>query len=148
MSFFMRHKFLLILIALFAFYWYKNPPHRIGFAHKGVAIYNRIPVTFFDLYIGPDQKLRIEDNLSDPWVINNWVENQLDDYKQLGKKRFTLFLGTGFDSSKGLSLSDTVVNKLYGLDISLRRSSSQDAIRNYNACLDSGNTAALLLKVK
>jgi hypothetical protein len=148
MSFVIRHKFILIFIALFAFYWYKNPPHRIGFAHKGIAVYNRIPVTFFDLYIGPDQKLHIEDNLGDPLVINNWIENQLHDYKELGKKRFTLFLGTGFDSTPGFKLSDTVVNKLYGLDIHLRQSSSRDAIRDYNACLDSGYTAALLLKVK
>jgi len=148
MSWLFRHKFFTLLIIAVVVYWLKNPADQFGFFRKGCAIYNKIPVLFFDCYVTPAGKLHLESDLSVSTNITYWIDNHLTLDDGNGKKNNLLLIGTGYNGEKKVTLSSEQVRNLRGRQIDIKYLGSAEAIAKYNSLKANGERAAILLKVK
>jgi hypothetical protein len=143
-TFLWKHKiFSLLLIAAVA-YFFVNPSGKFGYARKNLVIYNRLPVSFFDLSISaggstqPLEDLNKKDALMDFFIE---LSHKPDDENVL------LIVGTGFDRPS-FQLSDDKAASLEGKNINVRQLPSREAVKLYNASISQGRKTALLLCIK
>jgi hypothetical protein len=143
-TFLWKHKiFSLFLIAVIA-YFFVNPSHKFGFNQKNLVIYNRLPVSFFDLSISADgsaqplEDLNKKDALTDFFID---LSHKPDDENVL------LIVGTGFDRPF-FQLSDDKAVSLEGKNVNVNQLPSREAIKLYNATVDQGKKVAMLLCIK
>jgi hypothetical protein len=143
-TFLWNHKiFSLFLIAGIA-YFFVNPSHKFGYCQKNLVIFNRLPVSFFDLSISADgSALPIEDL--------NKKDILTDFFFELSRKpddeNVQLIVGTGFDRPS-FQLGDDMAVSLEGRNVGVRQLPSREAVKLYNACVDKGKKVALLLRIK
>lgn len=148
MSWLFKHKVLLFLLTAFLFYWIKNPAEGFGIFRKGIAVYNKKPILFFDCYISPTGKLHLESDLSKPENIAYWINNHLTLDGKDGEKVNKLIIGTGFDSVQSLSFSNQHRDLLQNRSLALEYYPSKYAVERYTSLQQQQVPCALLLKVK
>lgn len=148
MSWLLRHKFITLFIIAATLYWLKNPDDGFGFFRKGCAIYNRIPVLFFDCYVTPAGKLHLESDLSRPPNITYWIENHLTLVDENGKQNTALIIGTGFSGEKAVTLTSDQLRILRERKLTIEYLGSEEAIAKFNSLNELGTRAAILLRVK
>jgi hypothetical protein len=146
MSFFWRHKFLSLFLISIIFFLLCNPKQRFGITKQGLVVFNRIPVAFFDIYIDPDGKLHLVEDLSKQKCFDDFVRDKIAIRKK-NNRVVSLFVGTGFDSSV-FSIEPNQENFFRDIGFKVRQVSSLRAVQLYNTNRDSGRTAAILLRVK
>jgi len=146
MTFFFRHKFFTLLFILFIWYWFYNPANRIGLARKGIVVYNRFPIFLFDLYINPDGKMVLLEDLNKEQSDGYWYKTHFT-AKSSENKRTTFIVGTGFDSTEFV-LNYNLVQKIQAQNILVKQMPSPEAIKQYNNMRDSLNSVSILLKIK
>ena len=143
-TFLWNHKiFSLFCIAIIAFFFI-NPAHKFGYGQKNLVIFNRLPVSFFDLSISaggsaaPLEDINMKDALTD---FFRELSNKPNDENVL------LIVGTGFDRPS-FRLSDDQAVSLEGGNINVTQIPSRQAVKLYNASVDQGKKVALLLCIK
>jgi hypothetical protein len=108
------------------------------------VIFNRLPVSFFDLSISvKGAAMPLED-------INN-KDALADFFGELSGKpddeNVFLIVGKGFDSHLFV-LSDEKTISLEGRNITVKQVPSKEAVSLYNSSVDQGRKTALLLAIK
>lgn len=146
MSFFIRHKFLSIFIILAISYWHYNPAKKFGIVNKYVIVYNRIPVADFDFYVNSSGDIFFEDNLTLKTSLQYWYNNHFSN-EISGTKLVKLFIGTGFEKT-AFSLDREILDNLQKQRIYILLAPIPDAIKQYNASIDSGFSSAILISHK
>ncbi len=146
MVFFWRHKILSLIIMILVFYWFYNPAGRFGIARQNFVVYNRIPVSFFDLFVKPDGGMAVELDLREKANVKYWFDNHLPSDK-ITNTDLTLLVGTGFDSAV-FELDKEMISVLRKRRIITRQMPSGDAVAAYNKMKEIGKPVAVLLKVK
>ena len=140
-TFLWNHKiFSLILIAIGA-YFFVNPSHKFGYSQ---VIFNRLPVSFFDIAISADGSARpIEDLNKKDILADFFIElcHKPDD------ENVQLIVGTGFDRPS-FQLSDDKAASFEGRNINVRQLPSRKAVALFNESVDQGKKVALLLSIK
>lgn len=143
-TFFWKHKiFSLFLIGVCA-YFFVNPAHKFGYCQKNLVIFNRLPVSFFDLSISvKGAAMPLED-------INN-KDALADFFSELSGKpddeTVFLIVGTGFKSPLFV-LPDEKTVSLESRNITVKQVPSKEAVGLYNSSMDQGRKTALLLAIK
>lgn len=148
MGFFWRHKLLSLFLAAAIFYWFKNPAGRFGYVQKDFVVYNRVPVTGFDLYINVKGGMFLESDLKNQNNIKYWYDNHSPCHvAETPSSPVTLYVGTGFEKNT-LKLSDTICANLRKINYKTRHVPSLEAIKLYNADRDSGRQSAILIYLR
>jgi hypothetical protein len=144
-TFLWKHKiFSLFLIAAIA-YFFVNPAGKFGYCQKNLVIFNRLPVSFFDLCISaggsalPLEDLNKKDALTDFFTD---LSHKPDDENVL------LIVGTGFGQPHFRLSDDRAASLESGGNITVRQLPSREAAKLYNASVDQGKKVALLLCIK
>ncbi|MBN1760696.1 MAG: hypothetical protein JW863_20375 [Chitinispirillaceae bacterium] len=143
-----KHKLVLVLGIVAVAYWFYNPADRFGYVRKGLIVYNRIPVAFFDCYIDPDGKLFLESDLSVPNNQNYWFEQHFSNYQNhTPNTAIPLYIGTGFDGAKQFHPNEEMLRKcrIRGFEPAIM--SSGAAITRFNGLRQQQKKCALLLKL-
>jgi hypothetical protein len=109
-----------------------------------LIIFNRVPIIGFDFYINSKREIFFEDNLNEPPTIEYWLNTHMEK-DSLGQRRLNLFIGTGFDSTI-FTLNKKYYPILQKNQVYIRQALTPDAIRYYNAAIDSGLPAVILIK--
>ena len=143
-----RHKLLMLAVTVGVAYWLLNPAGRFGIVRKGFVVYSRIPVLFFDCYIGPEGKLTIEEDLSLKSNQTYWFENHFSNSHNNGTDLIPLLVGTGFDDGENVTFDRALLKKIRDRGFEPHFYPSREAIARYDALRDEGKTTALLLKIK
>lgn len=146
MTFFFRHKFFTIFLIFLVWYWIYNPSGRIGYARKGIAVYNRFPVFLFDLYVTPDGKMILLEDLNNDQSVPYWYNTHFT-AKSSENARTSLIIGTGFDSTC-FTLDYNFTQKVQNHGIFVKQMPSPDAVNLYNSMRDSLKPVSILLKIK
>jgi hypothetical protein len=140
-TFFFRHKFFSLFCILVISYFFINPAHKFGYCQKSFIIFNRIPATFFDLYITPEGSLSPIEDLSKKDLLADFLK-ELSQYHV--QDSLALIVGMGFDRS-GFRLSDSAVATLETKGIHVQQLSTRNAIRLYNSLIDRKENVAALI---
>jgi hypothetical protein len=148
MSWFFKHKLLLLLIIAGVWYWNKNPSDRFGMTRPGFVIYNRIPVFFTDCYISPNGKLYLEEDLSKEVNVNYWIDNHLSVKDGEPLMNTPILVGTGFKDKKSIIFTPEQMKRLHDRHFSLELLSSKDVIVKYNTVVQGGQKTGILLKIQ
>lgn len=143
-TFLWQHKILSVLIICGLIYWFGNPSHKFGFVTKNFVIYNRTPVSFFDIYVSEDGSLNPVENIKDPEVQKKMLENLMRSRRE---NRLLLIVGTGF-SGPGFHISDSLCSTMETKNIIVTQVPSDQAVQLYNESIDSNKTAAIILSVR
>ena len=143
-TFFWNHKILSFLIICGLIYWFGNPSHKFGFVTKNLVIYNRMPISFFDVYISEDGSLNPVENFQDQETQRKFLADLMQTRHENGT---LLIVGTGF-SRLIFSIPDSVCIKLETKNITVKQLPSDQAIQLYNESVDSNKTAAIILSIR
>ena len=149
MKFLWEHKLLTLLIILGTVYWLTNKPQRFGIVRNNLVVYNRIPIMFLDLYVDPDGKKMLLEDMTSPADIRHWWSergHRLTGYR--GTKEMVLVIGTGFDDTRGRDIPQEYRNRLLGNGIEIQMLPTRPATRAYNARKEAGRPVAVLLKTR
>ncbi len=147
MSWLLRHKLLTAAIVAGCVYYFVNPAGRFGIVRKGLVVYNRIPVCFFDCFVDTKGGLHLEADLESPSNLAYWLENHLQPLSDESGGTIPLLVGTGFDSVK-IVFSRELTGDCRGRGFEPHFYNSREAIERFTALREKGTPAALLLKVK
>lgn len=147
MAFLWRHKIFTLFLLFVAYYLFVNPHNRFGIVHKGIAVYNKVPVVLFDLYVSPSGDMFLEEDLKKPDVLKNWFQDHIAT-DTLFHTHPELLVGTGFENTGGNILEGSLVDTLEALGIVVKQMPSNDAVNMFNADKDSLRSTAILLRVK
>jgi hypothetical protein len=140
-TFFWHHKFLTLAFACLAAFFVISPSGKFGYAKKNLVVFNRVPISFFDLYVSPEGKSKPVEDIT--------RKETLDDiffgfFLTPRDEKILLIVGMGFDQST-FALSDERAVSLEAKGVSLKQMPSRDAIKLYNASVDEHKKVALLL---
>jgi hypothetical protein len=143
-TFLWKHKiFSLFLIGVCA-YFFVNPAHKFGYCQKNLVVFNRLPVSFFDLSISVNGSAKLLENLNNKDALTDFF-NELS--AKPDDETVFLIVGTGFKSPLFV-LSDEKIVSLGGRNITVKQVPSKEAVNLYNSSVDQGKKAALLLAIK
>jgi hypothetical protein len=143
-TFLWKHKiFSLFLIAIIA-YFFVNPSHKFGYNQKNLVIFNRLPVSFFDLSISAGGSAQPIEDLNKKDVLTDYF---FDLSRKPDDENVLLIVGTGFDRPS-FQLSDDKAISLEAKNISVKQLPSREAIKLYNESVDQGKKVGLLLCIK
>jgi hypothetical protein len=143
-TFLWKHKFLTLLMACAAAYFFLNPHGRFGYAQKNLVIFSRSPVSFFDFYVAPDGSKKFIENISG----KDALDDILADLKQNpSEAKPLLIVGTGFERNSFV-LSDAVAISLEAAGFGIRQLPSAEAVKLYNTSKDEHKNVAILLCLK
>jgi hypothetical protein len=143
-TFLWNHKFFSLLCIAAAAYFFVNPGNKFGYCQKNLVIFNRLPVSFFDLSISatgsalPLEDIGKKDALSDFFLE---LMRKPDDESVM------LIVGTGFDRPF-FQLADEKAISLESRNITVKQLPSKEAVKLYNSSADQGKKIALLLCIK
>jgi hypothetical protein len=143
-----KHKLVLLLGGAAILYFIYNPAGRIGIAHKGLIVYNKIPVAIFDCYIDPDGTLHLESDLSQPVNLKYWFEQHFLTYKNEDLDQIVLLIGTGFNDGTRLKPDFKLLNRCKERGFAPNVMPSQEAIEAFNTLREQQKKCALLLRIK
>jgi hypothetical protein len=143
-AFFWNHKLFSLLIICGLVYWFSNPSHKFGYAGKSLVIYNRVPISFFDVYITPDGSIKPEMNLTDPQAQTDWVNDILQTPHE---DELLLIVGTGI-AKTSFHLKDSLITKLDFQKIRVTQVPTLEAVRLYNASVDANKPTAIILVMR
>ena len=143
-TFLWNHKIFSLFCILLVAFFFVNPAHKFGHARKNLVIFNRLPVSFFDLSISAG-------GFAQPLEDINKKEALDDFFMELSRKaddeNVLLIVGTGFDRPS-FGISDDQAVSLEGRNINVRQLPSHEAVKLYNTTVDQGKKVALLLCIK
>ncbi len=143
-TFLWNHKIVSFFLILIAAYFFVNPANKFGYGQKNFVIFNRLPVSFFDLCISENNTIQpVEDitkksNLEDFFNVLNQKPND---------EALLLIVGTGF-LSPAFQLDDALATSFAAKNISIRQLPSKEAMQLYNSCKTEHKNVALILCVK
>jgi hypothetical protein len=143
-SFFAKHKILSFLIVLGVAYFFVNPPHKFGLATGNFVVYNRIPFSFFDLFVNFDGSVKPLLNISD---TNDLQECMRSLRETPSGDDMLLIVGTGFGKA-WFRLSDTLTELLDARNIRSIQVPSARAVLQFNAAVSQDKRVAILLAVR
>jgi hypothetical protein len=143
-SFFFKNPILIILIVCVVAYFYINPGGKFGFVQKNLVIYNRIPVSFVDLYILPDGSSKPVEDLSKKETLDDIWFNL---FQTPSEEKILVIVGTGF-SRPSFVLSDEKVVLWEAKGAMIQQLPSREAIKLYNSSVDQHKKVALLLSLR
>jgi hypothetical protein len=148
MGFFQKNKLLTLLILLAVAYWFLNPPHKFGFSHVNIVVFDRMPIPLFDLYVDLSGKKYPLENINKAAVFEQLCGKLGELSGKNSSEQPTLIVGTGFSLRPLFSLQSKE-----GLPQSLRwinivEMSSSAAMREYNLLVDRKKPVAIVLKIR
>jgi hypothetical protein len=143
-SFFFKHKFITLLIACVVAYIYFNPGGKFGYIQKNLVIYNRIPVSFVDLYILPDGSSKPVEDISKKETLDDIWFNL---FQVPSEESILIIVGTGF-SRPSFVLSDEKVISWEAKGAIIQQLPSREAIKLFNSSVDQHKKVALLLSLR
>jgi hypothetical protein len=143
-SFFSKNPIIIILIACVVAYFYINPGGKFGFVQKNLVIYNRIPVSFVDLYILPDGTSKPVEDISKKETLDDIWFNL---FQTPSEEIILIIVGTGF-SRPTFVLSDEKVVAWEAKGAMIQQLPSREAIKLYNSSVDQHKKVALLLRLR
>jgi hypothetical protein len=127
-----------------AAYLFVNPANKFGYGQKNFVIFNRLPVSFFDLCVA-------ENNAPQPIEDINKKNSLEDFFVGLNQKAIDepllLIVGTGF-LSEAFRLNDEKTMSLEAKNVSVRQMPSRQAMDLYNTSKKENKKVALILCVK
>lgn len=142
--FFLKHKILSALLICGIVYFFVNPPHKFGFVTGSLVVYNRIPLTHFDLFIDFDGSMKPMTNMAGVDEQKDWMSSLLEAPRE---DVMLLIVGTGFGRSS-FHLSDSLVIVLEVKGIHTIQVPSPEAAKQYNAAVDHNTKVAILLSMR
>jgi hypothetical protein len=143
-TFLWKHKiFSLFLIAVIA-YFFVNPSGKFGYCQKNLVIFNRLPVSFFDLSISADGSALPLEGLNKKDALNDFF---IELSQKSGDENVLLIVGTGF-GRPSFQLDDSKALSLEARNINVRQLPSREAVKLYNTSAGLGKKVALLLRIK
>lgn len=143
-TFLWKHKIFSLLLVAAVAYFFVNPAGKFGYGQKNLVIFNRLPVSFFDLTISPDGKAQPIEDVGGKDALSDFFlgfSHKSDDENVL------LIVGTGFDTPS-FQLNDDKAVSLESRNVNVKQLPSREAIKLYNASVDQGRKVALLLCIK
>jgi hypothetical protein len=140
-AFFWRHKIFSLLIVCGLVYWFSNPSHKFGYTGKSLVVFNRVPISFLDVYITPDGSIKPLVNLKDPQSQSDWVNDLLQTPHE---DELLLIVGKGFDKAS-FHLKDSLITRLELQKIRVTQVPTVEAVKLYNASVDAGKPTAIIL---
>jgi hypothetical protein len=140
MNFFWNNKLLSIIIICIIAYILINPSNKFGINQKNFVIYNRIPITFFDIYISPNGSLKIYEDIYKKEILEDIIKS-LVEYKK--ENNISIIIGSGF-LKRSLILKDEDLASIESKGIQVNQLSSKEAIKLYNQNVKKNNIAILL----
>jgi hypothetical protein len=143
-TFLWKHKIFTLLLIAAAAYFFVNPAGRFGYCRKNLVVFNRLPVSFFDLTISPDGKAQPLENISGKDALSDFF---LGFMHKSDDENVLLIVGTGFDAPS-FQLSDDKAVSLESRNINVKQLPSREAVSLYNTSVDQGRKVALLLCIK
>jgi hypothetical protein len=143
-TFFLKHKILSALILCVVAYFFINPPHKFGVVANNFVVYNRVPITHFDLFIGFDGSMKPMINMTDADEQKDWMNSILEAPRE---DNMLLIVGTGFGRTS-FHLSDSLVILLDVRGIHTIQAPSPEAVRQFNAAVDKNTRVAILLSIR
>jgi hypothetical protein len=139
-----KNPFLLIFVACVVAYFFINPGGKFGYAQKNLVIYNRIPIPFYDLYIGPNGSYKPYEDISSKEALDNiWF----DLFHGPSEESTLIIVGTGF-SRPTFVLSDELAISLEAKGATLQQLPSPQAIKLFNSSVDQHKKVAILLSLR
>jgi hypothetical protein len=143
-TFFLKHKIFSALLICGVAYFFVNPPHKFGFITGSLVVYNRIPLTHFDLFIDFDGSMKPMTNMAGADEQKDWMSSILETPRE---DVMLLVVGTGFGRSS-FHLSDSLVIMLEVKGIHTVQVPSPEAAKQYNAAVDHNTKVAILLSMR
>jgi hypothetical protein len=143
-TFFWKHKFISLLIICVVAYIFVNPPHKFGLAWKSFVIFNRIPITYMDIYIPFNGSLKPLAKISDIEARKDWMSDLM---KTPHEEELELIVGTGF-GRPSFQLEDTAIISLETKGIHCTQLLSPQAMKLYNSMTDQNKKVAILLSIQ
>lgn len=147
MGFIYKHKFLILLVLLGLAYFRYNPSGKFGMQFQNITVFDRVPITFFDLYINPRGRRKIIENISDERIVSGACRDIKDDLDVYGESGMILLVGTG--TGKKLfsthDFEDCRDLHRYG---DIRELDTERAMVLYNTLVDSGVPVAAIMKLR
>jgi hypothetical protein len=143
-TFLWKHKiFSLFLIAVIA-YFFVNPSGKFGYCQKNLVIFNRLPVSFFDLSISADGSAQWLEDLNKKDALTDFL---IELSQKHDDENVLLIVGTGFDRPS-FQLNDSKALSLEAQNINVRQLPSREAVKLFNTSSGPGKKTALLLRIK
>jgi hypothetical protein len=143
-SFFSKNPIIIVLIACVVAYFFINPGGKFGYAQKNLVIYNRIPIPYYDLYIGPNGSYKPYEDISSKEALDDiWF----DLFHVPSEESILIIIGTGFSRSTFV-LSDEQAISIEAKGATLQQLPSRQAIKLYNSSLDQHKKVAILLNMR
>ncbi len=148
MNFLWRHKGLTVLIAAGILYWFTNPSDRIGMARTNLVVHRRMPIAFYDLYVSPEGKRRLIEDLKREKARANLCDTLGALNQRFSHKKLSVLVGVGFGSGEAITFfgEQTCIDQRTLLLV--EELPSRDAIARYNRLIHNGDTVALILRIK
>jgi hypothetical protein len=140
-SFLWKNKIITLLVACVIAYICINPGGKFGYNQKNLVIYNRLPVSFLDLYIAPDASAKPVEDISKKETLNDIFFTL---FQTPSEERILLIVGTGF-SRPAFVLSDEMAVSIEAKGADLKQLPSREAIKLYNSSVDQHKKVAILL---
>jgi hypothetical protein len=144
MSFLFKNPILIVLIACVVAYFYINPGDKFGYVQKNLVIYNRIPISFVDMYILPDGTSKPVEDISKKETLDDIWFNL---FQTTSEEKILVIVGTGF-SRRSFVLSDEKVIAWEAKGAMIQQLPSREAIKLYNSSVDQHKKVALLLSLR
>lgn len=142
-----KNKFLVLLLLLIGAYFYTNPADRFGIVRPQLVVYNRIPVFFFDFFVGFDGETELYDDVSEPLNFTYFWRNEGKGLRTEETKRVFL-MGTGFKERASFDLEPAYEDSLLMSGLHIMKTNNHDAARKYNELREQGRDVAILLKLQ
>lgn len=144
MSALFKNPILIVLIAFVVGYFFINPGGKFGYAQKNLVIYNRIPIPYYDLYIGPDGFHKPYEDISSKEALDDIVFNL---FHGPSEESILIIVGTGF-SRPTFVLSDETVIAWEAKGATVQQLPSRQAIKLFNSSIDQHKKVAILLSLR
>ncbi|HUI91508.1 MAG TPA: hypothetical protein VLX68_04585 [Chitinivibrionales bacterium] len=139
-----KNKIFLIIVACAVAYFFFNPGGKFGFAQKNLVIYNRVPLMFYDLYVGPNGSPKPVEEISGKETLQD-IWNDL--FSIPPEENILIIIGSGF-SRPTFVLNDETVIAIEAKGATIKQLPSPQAIKLFNASVDQHKKVAILLRLR
>jgi len=146
MTFFWKHKIFTLFLGFLVFYFFYNPAKKFGYMQSGLIIYNKVPVTFLDLYVDTTGSMALEQDFSRKQSFDYWYKTFIEEKKIFPPRK--MYVGMGFGKSRTMKFNEEQIAKIGSWGWEIEITDTKNAARLYNAERDSGHMPAIILHTK
>ncbi len=142
-----RNKFLVLLALLVLGYLHVNPARQFGIVRPQLVVYNRVPILFFDLFIGYDGKSELYDDVSETRSFDYFWRSEAPRLRKTDQD-YVFIIGAGFEGDSRFKLDQHYEDSLLMSGVDVLRAPNPQAARKYNELKEQNRPVAILMKLK